>query len=70
MEEELISDLILDEITILTFPHLLEKKELGEQMFLYRQGSTQRAGHDDAAGKGRRCNIDCSAQFHLNESGA
>lgn len=47
---ELISDLIPDETTILTFRHLLEKHDLGQQIFetvkahLSRRGMTMRQG--------------------------
>jgi IS5 family transposase len=62
---DLISDRIPDETTILTFRHLLEKQELGEQIFRDRQSPPQRSRHDDAPGHDRGCHLDRCAQLHL-----
>jgi len=66
---ELISDRIPDETTILTFRHLLEKHELGDQIFetvkahLSERGMTMRQCHD------RGCHLDRGAQFHQEQGG-
>ena len=66
---ELISDRIPDETTILTFRHLLEKHELGEQIFEIVKAHLSARGRDDAAGHDRGCHPDRGAQLHQEQRG-
>ncbi len=63
---DLISERIPDETTIPTFRHLLEKHDLGEQIFETVKAHLS-AGHDDAAGHDCGCHLDRRSQLHQEQ---
>jgi IS5 family transposase len=75
---DLISDRIPDETTILTFRHLLERHDLGRQIYCFAEdfvyetgeGSPQGQRHGHEAGNNHRCHLDRGTHLHLTEGEA
>ena len=66
---DMIGDRIPDETTILTFRHLLEKHDLGQQIFAGCESLPQSQRHGHEAGNDHRCHLDRGTQLHEEQEG-